>query len=204
MKLHKAISILVVAVAAVFSVSCVELVVSVGPWFDVEDGAVAEPRLRGSWCLDDEGGECSRDERLKFVPGPGQSWNVLGDGKVRYRVWVGDIEGTRYLDWMFLCEPSRDADEDDCLDLELPLGTHLLTQVTLLEEDRIEFRILDGETVANVLTHRSEPIFHARLDDGRVVVENSDVLAALLSEHGEQPDLWEEETFVMARQGRPR
>ena len=206
MKLYRPVSIVLIAVAALFSVSCIDLVISLGPWFDVEDGAIAEPRLRGSWCLDDEDADCSREERMKFVPGPGKSWNVLGQGKVGYRVWMGEIGGTRYLDWMFLCEPSRDTAEDDCLDLDLPLGTHLLAQVTLLEEDRIEFRLLDGAKFADVLTHRGEPIVHARQEDELVVVEDSETLAALLSEHGEQLDLWYEETLVLTRfrKGRAR
>jgi len=199
MKLHKSILTVTVAIAALLSMSCIELVSSLNPWFDIEEAVVDGPRLEGAWCLDEEDGGCSRDERMKFVRGPGNSWNVLVGGKVRHRVWVGEIEGMRYLDWMFLCEPSRNAEEDDCLSLDLGLGRHLLTQVTLLEEDRIELRLLDGETFEHLLSHRAEPLEYARTKDGLVVVEDSVTLGELLSQQGRRLDLWYEETMVLTR-----
>ena len=98
-----------------------------------------------------------------------------------------------------LCEPSRDAAEDDCLNLDFGLGGHLLVQVKLMDKDRIEFRLLDGGTFADVLTHRAEPLEYGRAADGLVVVEDSVTLAELLSEQGERLDLWYEETMVMTR-----
>jgi hypothetical protein len=198
MKLRKPILIVGIAVAVLSSASCIELVTSLSPWFDVED-AVDEPLLAGAWCLDDDDGDCSRDERMRFVRGPRNSWNVLVDGKLGFRVWVGDIGETRYLDWMFLCEPSRNAADDNCSSIDFELGNHVVVQVVTMEEDRIEFRLLDGDALDDVLTHRVEPLEYGRTADGLVVVEDSYTLAELLSEHGERVDLWYEETMVMTR-----
>jgi hypothetical protein len=112
---------------------------------------------------------------------------------------VGEIGEIRYLDWMLLCEPSRNAAEDDCLTLDFAQGGHLLVQVALMEEDRIEFRLLDGGAFADVLTHRAEPLEYGLTADGLVVVEDSVTLAELLSEQGERLDLWYEETMVITR-----
>lgn len=199
MTLRRSLSILTVAITALFSVSCIDLVVAMQPWFDVEAEALAEPSLAGSWCMDDARGDCSPSERMLFVRGPGHSWNVLVEGELRLRVWLGEINGSRYLDWMILCEPSLDPTEDDCIERDVPFGTHLVTQITFQQNDRIEFRLLNSELLADYLTHRQDPVAHGWIDGDLVVIADSDTLAGVLAEHGERLELWYEEEFVITR-----
>ena len=199
MKLQRLVPIAVAAFAAFLCVSCIDLVVSLDPWFDVDDSAIADPRLAGSWCLDDEDGDCSGDERMQFVPGPEESWNVLINGKLRYRVWLGEIDKVRYLNWMFLCEPSRGTADDDCRELDFPLGSHLLTRITLQEDDRIEFRLLEAEPFADLLEDRGQPLEYGKAETGLVVLADSEALRELVFAHGGQYELWSEETMEMTR-----
>ncbi len=203
MKLQRTLPVAVAGLTALLCVSCFELVVSLNPWFDVES-AVADPRLAGSWCLDDDESTCSVDERMVFAPGPGESWNVFIQGKLRHRVWLAEIDGVRYLDWMFLCEPSRNTEEDDCKEMDFGLGTHLLTQITWQEDDFIEFRLLEEEPFAELLEYRLDPLEYGKTADGLVVMAGSDELHALIAEDGRCHELWTEDTLALTRQrGRP-
>jgi len=198
MKLQRFVPVAVATLATFLCVSCIDLVVSLEPWFDV-DSAIADPRLAGPWCLDDEDGDCSVDERMVFVPGPGASWNVLAAGKLRHRVWLAEIDQVRYLDWMFLCEPSRDTADDDCRDSDLPLGSHLLMRITLQEDDRIEFRLLEAEPLSDLLEYRREPLEYGTTEDGLVVLADSETLHELIAAHGDCYELWSEETLELTR-----
>ena len=128
-----------------------------------------------------------------------QEWNVLVNGKLRYRVWLGEIGEVRYLDWMFLCEPSRDTADDDCRELDLPLGSHLLAQITLQEDDRIEFRLLEREPFADLLEYRHQPLEYGKAETSLVVLADSEALRELVVAHGGQYELWSEETMEMTR-----
>ncbi len=136
---------------------------------------------------------------MEFVPGPEESWNVLINGKLRYRVWLGEIDKVRYLNWMFLCEPSRGTADDDCRELDFPLGSHLLTRITLQEDDRIEFRLLEAEPFADLLEDRGQPLEYGKAETGLVVLADSEALRELVFAHGGQYELWSEETMEMTR-----
>ena len=108
----------------------------------------------------------------------------------------------RYLDWMFLCEPSRDTADDDCRELDFPLGSHLLTQITLQEDDRIEFRLLEQEPFAELLENRQQPLEYGKAEIGLVILADSEVLDELIFAHGDRHELWSEETIELTRRGR--
>ena len=182
--------------------ACVDVVVSLTPWFPVEEGdseAFIDSRLPGMWCEDD--GECPESEAMHWKPGPGKSFNVFGDGELRYRVWLAEIEGISYLNWWFLCEPSTGADDDDCMKLDFPLGTHIVARIDRLDAKAMEIRILEGEKFEQVLATEAEPLPHARQSDFVVVLEDPDELQAFLARHGHDNELWSEEPMVLVRRG---
>ena len=197
MKLRSTMLAVLVLGSITLCTSCFECVVSLEPWFEVEDSedAIFEARLLGEWCPDD--GDCWDDELLYWAPGPGDSFNVFEDGRLRYRVWLGEVDGTSYLDWMFLCEPSRGIEDDDCLDVWV--GSHLLAQVTLMEPDALEFRLLDREKFAEFLESLEDPLEHSAAGADLLVLEETDELREFVERFGRTADLWSDEAIKITR-----
>lgn len=184
--------------------ACVDVVVSLSPWFEVGEDesrvALFDARLVGVWCDEDEEG-CDAEQAMDWRPGPANSFNVFGGGRLRYRVWLGEIDGTRYLDWWFLCEPSTGVEPDDCLELDFPLGAHIAARVDRLDEEVLEFRILEGEKLEAYLAAREESLERSRTEGTTLVLEETARLQEFLATHGGAIDLWSEETLKLTRRG---
>jgi hypothetical protein len=183
---------------------CVDIVVSLAPWFEVEEGesqaALFDARLLGTWCDEDEEG-CDAEQAMDWRPGPASSYNVFGEGRLRHRVWLGEIDGTRYLDWWFLCEPSTGVEPDDCLELDFPLGTHIVARIDRMDEELLEFRILEGEKLEEYLAAKEQSLERARTEGTTLVLEGTSRLQEFLALHGDEIDLWSEETMKLVRRG---
>lgn len=182
--------------------ACVDVVVSLSPWFEVAEGesqvASFDARLLGAWCDDDEE-ECGVEQVMVWKQGPGKSFNVFGEGRLRYRVWLAEIEGTLYLDWWFLCEPSTGVEADDCMGLDFPLGTHIAGRVDRLDEHILEFRILEGEKLEEYMAVEPEPLEGSRADGMTLILEDTPTLQEFLGVHGDVIDLWSEEPVRLVR-----
>lgn len=167
--------------------SCV--VFSYCPWFDLEDDVVFDARLPGLWCAD---GACGEEELLYWTAGPGDSYNVFEGDRLAYRVWLGEINGTRFLDFMLLCEPSLGTGDDSCQ--EWGIGSHIIARVTRIENDLVVFRTLDFERFLEWLENEEEPLAHGTPDEELILVDDTQALRGFLEQYGGVDEFWDETT----------
>jgi hypothetical protein len=166
------------------------VVFSFYPWFDIDDDVVFEARLLGLWCLDEAW--CTDDELLYWTPGPGDSYNLFEDDRLTHRAWLGEINGTFFLDFQYLCEPSRGTGDDSCH--EGGVGSHIVARVTRIESDSVTFRLLNLERFKEWLELEEEPFAHGTPDDGLILVEETEALRDFLVQYGGVDDFWDEPT----------